>query len=215
VVTERQVQIPNFQLLPLPVEEVAEGRVLLLLRASLGQTAGQEVAEVREMVGVRVVLEILHLLHHLKEVMVATVEATVEPIQPVLAVVGVQPQPEVLEQPHQTAPEETAAMEPHHPFLGRQHLMRVAVVEVGLLLREVLEVLEVEEVEQGMILLQAEEQPILEAVVEVAGPLAQVLLEHLAVQVSSSLNTSPNLITKSSNHQAHGLHLLALLRSST
>jgi predicted phosphoribosyltransferase len=36
-----------------------------------------------------------------------------------------------------------------------------------------------------------------------------------AVQVSSSLNTSPNLITKSSNHQAHGLHLVALLRSST
>jgi hypothetical protein len=86
---------------------------------------------------------------------------------------------------------------------------------VGLVLREVLEVLEVEEVEQGMILLQAEEQPILEAVVVAAGPLAQVLLEHLAVQVSSSLNTSPNLITKSSNHQAHGLHLLALLRSST
>jgi hypothetical protein len=36
-----------------------------------------------------------------------------------------------------------------------------------------------------------------------------------AAQVSSSSNTSPNLITKSSNHQAHGLHLLALLRSST
>jgi hypothetical protein len=215
VVTERQVQIPNFQLLPLPVEEVAEGRVLLLLRASLGQTAGQEVAEVREMVGVRVVLEILHLLHHLKEAMVETVQTTVDPIQAVLAVVVVHPQPEVLEQPHQTAPEETAAMEPHHPFLGRQHLMRVAVVEVGLVLREVLEVLEVEEVEQGMILLQAEEQPILEAVVVAAGPLAQVLLEHLAVQVSSSLNTSPNLITKSSNHQAHGLHLVALLRSST
>jgi type III secretory pathway component EscS len=51
------------------------------------------------------------------------------------------------------------------------------------------------------------------AVVEMA-----VLLHHFcqeqAVQVSSSLNTSPNLITKSSNHQAHGLHLLALLRSS-
>jgi hypothetical protein len=35
-----------------------------------------------------------------------------------------------------------------------------------------------------------------------------------AVQVSSSLNTSPNLITKSSNHQDHGLHPVALLRSS-
>jgi hypothetical protein len=186
VVTERQVQIPNFQLLPLPVEEVAEGRVLLLLRASLGQTAGQEVAGVREMVGVRVVLEILHLLHHLKEAMVETVQTTVDPIQAVLAVVVVHPQPEVLEQPHQTAPEETAAMEPHHPFLGRQHLMRVAVVEVGLVLREVLEVLEVEEVEQGMILLQAEEQPILEAVVEAAVLLAPVLLEHLEVPVLSS-----------------------------
>jgi hypothetical protein len=36
-----------------------------------------------------------------------------------------------------------------------------------------------------------------------------------AAQVSSSSNTSPNLITKSSNHQAHGLLLAALLRSST
>jgi hypothetical protein len=57
VLAERQVQILYFQLLPLPVEEVAEGRVLLLLRVSLDQTAGQEVAEVRELLGVRVVLE--------------------------------------------------------------------------------------------------------------------------------------------------------------
>jgi hypothetical protein len=43
----------------------------------------------------------------------------------------------------------------------------------------------------------------------------EIILVNQAVQVSSSLNTSPNLITKSSNHQAHGLHLVALLRSST
>ncbi len=36
-----------------------------------------------------------------------------------------------------------------------------------------------------------------------------------AVQALFFSNTSPNLITKSSKHQAHGLHLLALLRSST
>jgi hypothetical protein len=41
------------------------------------------------------------------------------------------------------------------------------------------------------------------------------LMAAQAAQVSSSLNTSPNLITKSSNHQAHGLHPVALLRSST
>jgi hypothetical protein len=53
-----------------------------------------------------------------------------------------------------------------------------------------------------------------EAVVGVVAPQMPKQVEQ-AVQVSSSLNTSPNLITKSSNHQAHGLLLLALLRSST
>jgi hypothetical protein len=43
----------------------------------------------------------------------------------------------------------------------------------------------------------------------------EIILVNQAVRVSSSLNTSPNLITKSSNHQAHGLHPVALLRSST
>ena len=36
-----------------------------------------------------------------------------------------------------------------------------------------------------------------------------------AALASSFSNTSPNLITKSSNHQAHGLHLLAYLLLTT
>jgi hypothetical protein len=52
------------------------------------------------------------------------------------------------------------------------------------------------------------------AVVE-AAQIHQVQQVEQAALVSSSLNTSPNLITKSSNHQAHGLHLPELPRWST
>jgi hypothetical protein len=55
--------------------------------------------------------------------------------------------------------------------------------------------------------------PVVEAVVAHIKVLLELVVQ--AAQVSSSLNTFPNLITKSSNHQAHGLHLVALLRSST
>jgi hypothetical protein len=69
------------------------------------------------------------------------------------------------------------------------------------------------EAETLEMVVEAQEVSIPEAVVaEVDITLLQAVQ---ADQVSSSLNTSPNLITKSSNHQAHGLHLVALLRSST
>ncbi len=69
------------------------------------------------------------------------------------------------------------------------------------------------EAETLEMVVEAQEVSIPEAVVaEVDITLLQAVQ---ADQVSSSLNTSPNLITKSSNHQAHGLHLVALMRSST
>ena len=69
----------------------------------------------------------------------------------------------------------------------------------------------------ALALLQLAVLPILvvAAVVVVGNQGLAIMQAPQAVQVSSSLNTSPNLITKSSNHQAHGLHLVALLRSST
>jgi hypothetical protein len=59
-----------------------------------------------------------------------------------------------------------------------------------------------------------QQEPQTEAVVGVVVPQMPKQVEQ-AAQVSSSLNTFPNLIIKSSKHQAHGLLLPALLRSST
>jgi hypothetical protein len=105
----------------------------------------------------------------------------------------------------------TEATELRHQ-LAEHPLLMLAAVEVDV------HQIPLELVAQGVVVqgFLGRVQPHLElptqAVVEVGFGLQT---QEQAVQVSSSLNTYPNLITKSSNHQAHGLHLVALLRSST
>jgi hypothetical protein len=107
--------------------------------------------------------------------------------------------------------------EPHHLFLVLlSHTLEEVVEAVRLLL--VLVVLAVAAMVQPQLpaLLEVMELRTLVVVAVAAGAiLCQTVTVEQAAQVSSSLNTSLNLITKSSKHQAHGLHLLALLRSST
>jgi hypothetical protein len=79
----------------------------------------------------------------------------------------------------------------------------------------VLAVLVVVALVQILVLVRLELQTQVEVVEADINNRLRPLVAAQAAQVSSSLNTSPNLITKSSNHQAHGLHLVALLRSST
>jgi Trp operon repressor len=107
--------------------------------------------------------------------------------------------------------------ERHHLSLVLlSHTLEAVVAAVQLLLVQV--VLEVEEMAQPLLpvlLGVLELRTLVEVVEAVEATLPQIEMAAQVVQVSSSLNTSPNLITKSSNHQAHGLHLVALLRSST
>jgi hypothetical protein len=107
------------------------------------------------------------------------------------------------------------------PYQAHLLLTQVVVAVVNIQKTEQLAVLAGQVVavrgEHLVALLQLAVLPILvvAAVVVVGNQGLPIMLAAQAVQVSSSLNTSPNLITKSSNHQAHGLHLVALLRSST
>jgi hypothetical protein len=109
------------------------------------------------------------------------------------------------------------AMERPHLFLGRLSLMLVVVAGVVTGLHQILLAGRVVLVVEGV-------GPVLHPVLKmelltleaVAVEEVVVFLEPVTAALESfSSNTSPNLITKSSNHQAHGLHLLALLRSST
>jgi hypothetical protein len=107
----------------------------------------------------------------------------------------------------------TVAMELRHQLVAHPLLMLVVVAGE----------LQVPQIPQGqeaqVVVVQGllgRVQPHLELPTQaVAGVEFGLQTQEQAVQASSSLNTSPNLITKSSNHQAHGLHLVALLRSST
>jgi hypothetical protein len=114
---------------------------------------------------------------------------------------------------------EMGVLEPHRLFPVHRCLMLVVEAEAHKMVQAVQAVLVVAATVLVLELWLAplELQILVVEVVAADGQVQRKLTAKVAQadQVSSSLNTSPNLITKSSNHQAHGLHLVALLRSST
>jgi hypothetical protein len=204
-ITELLVQILYLALLLLMVVVAAD------LTEEMGQTGGlAEVLDIPVLGQQQAVVVTPHLLHPLKVITVELMVGLADLHTP-LEVAAVLLLLVILR--HQTLLRVAAVMAPHLPFLEHQRPTLAAVAVAFFLLAVLLDRVAQVEVALGVGLQMEAPEPLIQAVVGVV--LEVVTQAEQAVQVSSSLNTSPNLITKSSNHQAHGLHLLGLLRSST